>query len=746
MMASDAATAAGAARELEPDALGRPDFAGYARPRGEGEYGLDLIVEGVHCGGCVQRIERALARQDMVTRARLNLTTRRLAVTWQGPAEAAGRLARTVEDLGYPVAPFEPARLDAGDGRAETRLLRALAVAGFAAGNVMLLSVAVWAGHSQGMGPATRGLLHWFSALIALPAIAYAGRPFFLSALRVLKSGHTNMDVPISLAVLLAAGMSLFETMAGGRHVYFDSAVTLLFFLLIGRYLDRRARGKARAAAERLLALGIRPVTVLAEDGAPTVLPVEQVGPGMTVLVAAGERIAVDGRVRTGRSELDTSLITGETLPAPAQTGDPVFAGTLNLTAPLTLEVTAVGEDTLLAEIVRLMELAEQRRARYVELADRVARLYAPVVHGLALATFLGWTLLLGAPWQSALLTAVAVLIITCPCALGLAVPAVQVIASGRLLGRGVLLKSATALERLALVDTVVFDKTGTLTEGRPELHREDLDPDALALAASLAGASRHPLARALARAAPDVPVAEGVREHPGLGLALATPEGELRLGSRVWCGLPEDDAAEGPELWLTGPGRTPCRFAFVDPPRADAAEVIAALRARGFAIELLSGDRRGPVAALAEDLGLATWRARCSPSEKVARLEALADKGRRVLMVGDGLNDAPALAAASVSLSPSSAVDISQTAADAVFQGRRLGPVLELLTLARRAQRLVKQNLWLAFGYNALTIPLAVAGFVTPLVAAIAMSSSSLVVIGNALRLARSGPPGDLR
>jgi Cu2+-exporting ATPase len=738
-MAPGTATAAGAARELEPEALGRPDFTGYARPRGEGEYGLDLMVEGVHCGGCVQRIERALAREDAVTHARLNLTTRRLALAWRGPPESAERLARTVEDLGYPVVPFEPARLDAGDGRAETQLLRALAVAGFAAGNVMLLSVAVWAGHFQEMGPATRGLLHWFSALIALPAIAYAGQPFFRSALRALRAGHTNMDVPISLAVLLAAGMSLFETMAGGRHVYFDSAVTLLFFLLIGRYLDRRARGKARAAAERLLALGTRPVTVLSEDGTRRLLPVDQVAPGMTVLAAAGERIAVDGRVRTGQSELDTSLITGETLPAQTQPDDPVFAGTLNLTTPLTLEVTAVGEDTLLAEIVRLMELAEQRRARYVELADRVARLYAPLVHGLALATFLGWTFLLGAPWQNALLTAVAVLIITCPCALGLAVPAVQVIASGRLLGRGVLLKSATTLERLAVVDTVVFDKTGTLTEGRPELSREKLDPDALGLAASLAGASRHPLARTLARAAPDVPVAEGVQETPGLGLALATPEGELRLGSRVWCGLPEDDAAEGPELWLTGPGRAPCRFAFVDPPRADAAEVIAALHDRGFAIELLSGDRRGPVARLAADLGLTQWRARCSPAEKVARLEALADQGRCVLMVGDGLNDAPALAAASVSLSPSSAVDISQTAADAVFQGRRLGPVLELVTLARRAQRLVKQNLWLAFGYNALTIPLAVAGLVTPLVAAIAMSSSSLVVIGNALRLART-------
>ena len=321
------------------------------------------------------------------------------------------------------------------------------------------------------------------------------------------------MDVPISVGVLLASGMSLFETARGGPHVYFDSVSMLLFFLLVGRYLDRRARGHARAAAERLLALGTRAVTVLEADGRQRAVPAGMVAPGMIALVAAGERIGVDGTVLDGTSGLDTSLITGETVPATVGPGDRVFAGTLNLDAPLQLAIAAVGEATLLAEIVRLMELAEQRRARYVVLADRLAGLYAPAVHGLALATFLGWTLFAGTAWQAALLYAVAVLIITCPCALGLAVPAVQVIASGRLLSRGVLLKSATALERLAQVDTVVFDKTGTLTRGRPALARsEALDPEALRMAASLAGASRHPLARAMASAVPEAAMARGSR------------------------------------------------------------------------------------------------------------------------------------------------------------------------------------------------------------------------------------------
>jgi len=536
------------------------DLAPFVRTGKDGLRHLHLMVEGVRCGGCMRRIEESLAKCQGVEAARLNLSTRRLALAWRGPVERGGELAGVVDRLGYRTVPFDPERLGALDARADKELLRCLAVAGFAAANVMFLSVSVWAGHAQGMGPATRDLLHWFSALIAMPAVAYAGLPFFRSGLGALRAGRTNMDVPISVGVVLATAVSLSETMRGGEHAYFDSAVTLLFFLLVGRYLDGLARGRARSAAERLLALRASTVTVLDEAGRRAVLPVEQVRPGMTVLAAVGERIGVDGRVVGGASQVDTSLITGETLPVPAGPGERVFAGTLNVEAPLRVEVLAVGEGTLLADIVRLMEVAEQRRGRHVALADRVARRYAPTVHGLALATFLGWALLAGATWQAALLNAAAVLIITCPCALGLAVPAVQVIASGRLMRRGVLLKSATALERLAGVDTVVFDKTGTLTEGRPVLADSGAVPqDALAQAAALAGASRHPLARAVCRAAPGVPVARGVREVPGCGLALATPEGEVRLGRRGWAvaeaeALAVDEAVEAGSERIVGP------------------------------------------------------------------------------------------------------------------------------------------------------------------------------------------------
>lgn len=725
------------------DGAGDADCTAHVRRDPDGSDRLHLMVDGLHCAACVWLIESALARLPGVRQARLNMTTRRLVVAWDPEATDANAVAGVPARLGYRVVPYDPERLASAHQAEEKELLRAMGVAGFAAANVMLLSVSVWAGYSQGMGTATRDLMHWLSALICLPAIVYAARPFARSAWSALRVGRTNMDVPICVGVTLAAGMSVFETANSGLHAYFDGATMLLFFLLIGRYLDRRARGRARSAAEQLLGLAAISVTLIDDDGRVRVVRPEQVVVGDVALVAAGDRVPVDGAVIDGVSDLDASLITGETVPFAAKPGERVFAGALNLSAPLRVRAAAVGEGTLLAEIVRLMEVAEQGRARYVAIADRVSRYYAPVVHLAALTTFIGWLWLGQAIWQDALMNAVAVLIITCPCALGLAVPVVQVIASGRLMRRGVLLKSATALERLAEVDAVAFDKTGTLTEGKPTPLLDGLDERALEMAASLAAASKHPLARALARDFPYVGAAPGVRETPGAGLSLATPDGEARLGSRAFTGAPDDvieneSDVPGPEIWLARPGHAPLRIPFRDQPRADAAEVVAALQGRGLAVSLLSGDRRPVAAAMAKLLGIADWRAEQSPADKTKALEALRAQGRKVMMVGDGLNDAPALAAATVSMSPSTAVDVSQTAADVVFQGDRLGAIVETLEVARRAERLVRQNLGLSIVYNVLAAPLAMSGQLTPLLAALAMSSSSLIVILNALRLAR--------
>ncbi|MBC8339573.1 MAG: cadmium-translocating P-type ATPase [Alphaproteobacteria bacterium] len=709
---------------------------------------LHLMVENIHCAACIRRIESALSAMPGVVRARVNMSTRRLVCEWQEAETSAEAVIERVEALGFPSAPFDPGRMQTSATDEDRRLLRALAVAGFAAGNVMLLSVSVWAGHASGpgsgMGDATRTLFHWVSALIALPAVAYAGQPFFRSAVSALRSGGLNMDVPISLAVLLAAAMSLYQTIQGGEHAYFDASVTLLFFLLVGRYLDHRARAKARSAAEQLLGLAAVTATVIEPDGAMRAVAVAQLQPGMAVAVAAGERIPVDGTVLQGISDIDTSLVTGESLPRLTETGTQVFAGTLNLSQPLRIRVTAAGDGTLLAEIVRLMEAAEQGRARYVRLADRIAKIYAPTVHILAGGTFLGWWLIAGAGWEAALMAAVAVLIITCPCAIGLAVPAVQVVASGRLMQRGGLLKSADGLERLASVDTVVLDKTGTLTTGKLSLTNRNAVPDEdLALAAAIAQNSTHPAARALSNAAKGLALAEmtDVNEVPGQGLCAVFEGGDIRLGRREWCGVTGDTQAEekiatGTEIWLTGPGRTSRRFVLADTLRPDAVSAVRDLRRLGLEPILLSGDRLDVVANVAETLGIRDFEAEVLPAEKVARVRALTDERRKVLMVGDGLNDAPALAAGFASMSPADAADVSKTAADVIFQGNALAPVAATIRTARLADRLVRQNFTLAFLYNSVAVPLAVAGLATPLVAAVAMSSSSVLVTLNALRL----------
>jgi len=714
------------------------NYVAYVREAGEGVSVLHLMVGGLQCAACVWLIENVLARAPGVRSARLNMTTRRLVLKWRTGEATADDLVARITALGYRLAPYDPLILEQETVSRQKSLLRAISVSGFAAGNVMLLSVSVWSGIGDDMGPSTRSLMHWLSALIALPATAYAGQYFFNSAWAALRHGRTNMNVPISVALILTAGMSLLETIRGTEHVYFDSVLALLFFLLIGRYLDLRARGRARAVGEHLLALSASAVTVIDDDGRRKILTPDQVKTGMMVFTVAGERIAVDGDVVEGDSEVDRSLISGETMPVAVGVGKAVQAGVLNLSGPLKIRVTACGEDTTLAGIVRLMEDSEQSRSRHVMLADRIAGMYSPVVHVMAALTFVGWMIFSDIGWQQALLYAVAVLIITCPCALALAVPTVQVVTSGRLFRQGVLLKSGSAIERLAGVDKVVFDKTGTLTRGYPELIGEQVNSQDLAQAVALAAASNHPLSKALTRALPAQAAASGVEEVPGCGLRLMTPQGEIRLGRRDWCGVDTAPVADNPELWLSRPGHDPRRFVFTDTLRADAAATVSALTAQGLAPELLSGDTASVVERTAAAADLKTWRAGVLPADKVARLQDLKAHGHHALMVGDGLNDAPALAAAWVSMSPSSAADVAQNAADVIFQGDRLAPVADTLALARRAESVIKENIGLSILYNVVTIPLAMAGYVTPLVAAVAMSSSSLVVILNSLRLNR--------
>ena len=702
---------------------------------------LTLAISNMHCGGCLRSVERAALGVAGVESARANLSAKRLTVLLHPGGASEADVIAALEGAGFQAAPLQAARAGEDHERAQY-LLRRVAVSGFAAANIMLLSVSVWAGEAGDMDASLQILFRWIAALIALPTVVYCGAPFYVSALQALRGRRLNMDVPISLAILLATGMSLYQTMAGSEQVYFDAAVTLLFFLLIGRWLDESLRVRARGEAQNLLSLQNGIATVIDEQGNRRAVPAHALRAGDRLSVAAGERIGADGFVRSGVSEIDQSLITGETLPLPVEAGQLVYAGSLNLGQPLEIEVIVADEGTLLAEIGRLMMAAEQGKARYRRLADRAAQIYAPAVHVFGALTLAGW-LLTGAGWQIALTYAIAVLIITCPCALALAVPAVQVAAASRLFRKGVIVKASDGLERVAEIDMVVFDKTGTLTLGRPELlNAVGVPESAFAAAASLAAASKHPFARALVAAAEErlgaVSSVCEVEETPGRGLRRQLESGEERLGSAAWCGVVS--AEGGSEVWYRTTGKAPVGFRFADSLRPDAAETIKRLRQAGYSVALLSGDRESTVRSIAAEAGIADWKAELSPADKIAWLEARGRKGHRVLMVGDGLNDAPALAAAHASLSPASAADISQRAADFVFQGRNLGPVLEILATAKKARSLALQNFGVAFVYNVLCVPLAMAGYVTPLIAAVVMSTSSIIVTVNATRLAGGG------
>ncbi|TRC99648.1 cadmium-translocating P-type ATPase [Mesorhizobium sp. WSM4303] len=723
-----------------------------SRSLGGGLRQTDLSVPMVHCGACIQSIETAIGKLDHVDAARVNLSTKRVSIRWRG--EEVPPFVATLGRLGYQAHLFDP-EVEEKD-KTLSELIRAVAVAGFAAGNIMLLSVSVWSG-AEG---ATRDLFHWVSALIAIPALAFAGGIYFRSAWNALRHGRMNMDVPIAVGVSLAYAMSLYETINHGDHAYFDASVSLLFFLLIGRTLDHVMRERARTAVNGLSRLAARGAMMLRGDGACDYLPVGEIEPGMHMLIAAGERIPVDGTIIHGTSDLDCSLVSGESTPKNVAPGEAVQAGVLNLTGPLTIEATAAAKDSFLAEMVRLMEAAEGGRARYRRIADRVSALYAPVVHLTALVTFIGWILASG-DWHRAITIAIAVLIITCPCALGLAVPIVQVVAARRLFENGVMVKDGSAMERLATIDTAVFDKTGTLTLGQPRLvNASSINPTMLAMAAEMAAHSRHPFSKAIAGFAgyAGQPILDAVSEHPGFGIE-ATAEGDTwRLGRRGWAGWKARTGGEGKFGGVGGTvlsknGTIVATFAFEDALRADARTAIAQLRDAKVRVEMLSGDTAIACGKVAATLDVDRFVPCLLPSGKVEEIEALARAGHKVLMVGDGLNDTPALGAAHVSFAPATAADIGRNAADFVFLRESLSAVPLALDVSRQAGRLIRQNIAIAVVYNTIAVPIAILGHVTPLIAAIAMSASSLLVIGNALRLQGSMPsvparpvPGDRR
>ena len=676
-----------------------------------------LYLPTIHCAGCIRTVEDTLARLPGVKAARVNLSLKRVAVTAPQNADPTPWIEALAE-AGYEAHEAQSVKSDDASDR---ELLMRLGVAGFAMMNVMLLSVAVWSGATD----ATRDLFHWISGAIAIPAAMFSAQPFFKNAWSALKARSVNMDVPISVAILLALGMSVYETSAGGEHAYFDAALSLTFFLLAGRVLDQRMRKAARSAAQDLAALEPSRVMVIRNDERQSIavsdLAIEDV-----IWLAAGTRIPAEAVLEDGTVDVDRSLLTGESDPVTVRMGERLFSGDVTLTGPITARVSAVGEDTMLRSIMQLVARAEGAKSRYSGLADRAAQAYVPIVHLTALAAFIGWLWVSGDVRYS-LNVAVATLIITCPCALGLAVPAVAAAATGGLFRRGLLVKSDTALERLSGVDTVVFDKTGTLT--RPTLSIPDsLSAEDIAVLKALALQSDHPLSKSLVSQLKGVipaPLSD-IQEITGTGVRATYKGAAVRLGRGAWIGTDAPTAFEAGKIY-------PLASSEVLLPGAR--QGIEDVKAMGLSIHVLTGDTDEKARKLARDLGLENVVAGVDPKEKLAFIEALKSDGHSVLMVGDGLNDVAALTAANAAISPGTALEASRSAADVVLVSGRMQSVAEALKGARLAHRLILQNFGFAAAYNMVAIPLAVLGFASPLMAALAMSMSSITVTVNALR-----------
>jgi len=755
------------------------DIGEFVIETSENSFSTNLMIEGLHCAACVWLIENVLRKQSSVKKARINMSTKRLYLEWSGTKNIGNDLVKLIFNLGYRLIPFDAEFLKAQEQKYDSKILKALAVAGFAAGNVMLTSVALWSNNSLEMGEATRNLLYWVSALIALPAIIYSGRIFVISAFNSIKAKRMNMDVPIAVAIFLASIISIFEAATKGEHAYFDSVIMLIFFLLIGRYLDFSARRKAFSITGDLIMLSGISATII-EGEKHRIIASKNLQKDMILNVAMGEKIAADGIViqvpKENTGEIDTSVITGESNPKKCKVGDEVFAGMVNLGAALQVRITKAKGETLLAKIVAMVENIETSKNHYTKLADIVAQYYTPIVHLLSFATFLAWCFIFQIGWHQSLLNAAAVLIITCPCALALAIPVVQIVAAGRLLKQGILIKNGEALEKLNKVDTIIFDKTGTLTIGKPKLvkiehliwqgnnwleepfdlnhqklpHRAISENLPLKLAVSMAARSQHILSKALFESFSENLLDLKVQEISGMGLITSYNGEEAKLGNIRFCNkianfvtafvTAQESAKQHqenlPQIYFEYQNQI-LIFTFQDQLKIDARETINKLHK--YNIILLSGDKQSVVRKTAEELGIKEYYFEKTPDQKLEILQKLKTAGKNILMAGDGINDAPSLMLADVSISPSSASDISKNIADIIFQGEKLQPILEIIQIAKKSNQIIKQNLAFALLYNVIAIPFAVMGYVVPLIAALAMSSSSVFVVVNALRIKKN-------
>lgn len=738
-------------QELVPAALkqfelyDRPDLQkAFVQPAQGQVREVSLILEGIVCAACVWLNERHVGALPGVLEFRVNYSTHRARVKWDDERIHLSDILKAIAAIGYIAHPFDPGRQEQIQKRERSTALRRIAVAGLGAMQVMMLAIAMYAGDYSGMETGLRDFMRWISLVIATPVILYAARPFFTSAWRDLRRRHLGMDVPVALAIGAAFLASAWATVTGTGEVYYDSVTMFTFFLLTGRFLEMGARHRAGQAAEELVRMMPATATRITGAGQEVVSVVELV-PGDRVLIRPGETVPADGAVLTGRSSVDESLLTGESLPRARGPGDELVGGTINVESPLEMEVQRVGDDTVLSSIVRLLDRAQTEKPRIALLADRVAGWFVAALLLVAGSVFFWWSQ--HRP-EDAFWITLSVLVVTCPCALSLATPAAVTAATGRLTRAGLLTTRGHALETLARATHVIFDKTGTLTFGRlrlvdVELHRELSRERALAVAGALERGSEHPLGKVLLDAAQDVPAAEDVVATPGMGLEGVVAGTRYRIGNPAFvAGLFGGEVAQAGEpsaltrVLLADEQGLIAVFHLADQLRPDAAQTVERLRDLGLTVALLSGDSPAIAEHTAAQLGIVHAEGGLLPQDKLERIRRLQAEGAVVAMVGDGVNDAPVLAGAQVSLAMGSGTQLAHASADMVLLSEQLARLVDGVVLARRTLAIIRQNLGWAILYNAVALPLAAAGWVAPWMAAIGMSASSLVVVLNALRL----------
>lgn len=710
-----------------------------------------LIMEGIVCAACIWLSERHINALPGVLEFRVNYSTHRATLRWDVEQIKLSAILSAMAAIGYIAHPFDPDRQEALQKEERAVALRRLAVAGLFSMQVMMLAVGLYVGEVQGMEAWIWDFLRWICLILTIPVIAYSSQPFYIAAWRDLRNRQLGMDVPVSLALIAAFAASVWHTWVGSGEVYYDSVTMFAFFLLTGRFLEMTARHKAGQVSEALVRMLPATATRLNALGMEEIIPIAEVALGDRVLVRPGETIPADGCIAEGTSNVDESLLTGESRPLLKTVGDTVIGGSLNVDSPLLMRIEKVGVDTTLSAIMRLLDRAQSEKPRLALLADQIAGYFVAVLLVVALVVFATWWSI--SDFNTALRITLAVLVVTCPCALSLATPTALVAATSTLTRIGLLTTRGHALETLARANHVVFDKTGTLTYGRPQVlavHAlRDLETrTCLALAAALERGSEHPVGRALVEAATaPLPSANAVQNTPGSGVEgwingqcyrVGEAQFVAALGAGAYRAEPPADASStwvalGDEQGLLA------WFQLSDALRPDAQAAVCALQQRGLTVELLSGDRSAAVAHIAAQVGISEARGGMSPQDKLQRLQTLQQQGTTVAMVGDGVNDAPVLAAAQVSLAMGSGTQLAHASADMILLSEKLEHLAQGVDLARRTLTIMRENFAWAIGYNLIALPLAAGGWLTPWMSALGMSFSSLLVVVNALRLRQS-------